>query len=206
MRFDGIEASRPPTPGARPLASSRPLSHPFGQGSEQAAHKLRARGFSYRRIAEELRVRYDMVSQWLSGLPPLSRGATPAPPVAAPPVPAPPIPAPAMPTEAWQEEAQGQSAASADAARIAMLEQRLSEAFAALQRLSDEARQREARLQAALAEERRVATLQIERLNADVAGLRTALAALALRPPGATLGAEAARPGSGQGFWQRQEH
>jgi predicted transcriptional regulator len=196
MRFDGIETSRPPNPGARPLASSRPLSHPFGQGSEQAAHKLRARGFSYRRIAEELRVRYDMVSQWLSGLPPISRGSQPAP----------PIPAPAMPTEARQEEAREQAAPSADAARIAILEQRLSNAFAALQRLSDEARQREARLQAALAEERRVATLQIERLNADVAGLRTALAALALRPPGATLGAEAARPGSGQGFWQRREH
>jgi predicted transcriptional regulator len=196
MRFDGIETSKPPSLGARPLDSSRALSHPSGQGGEQAAHKLRARGFSYRRIAEELRVRYDMVSQWLSGLPPTSRGPTP------------PAYAPArvMPAEARQEDAREQAAASADAARIAVLEQRLSEAFAALQRLSDEARQREARLQTALAEERRVATLQIERLNADVAGLRTALAALALRPPGAPLGAEAARPGSGQGFWQRREH
>ncbi|MFM2148634.1 MAG: hypothetical protein RLZZ187_940 [Pseudomonadota bacterium] len=196
MRFDGIETSKPPSLGARPLDSSRALSHPSGQGGEQAAHKLRARGFSYRRIAEELRVRYDMVSQWLSGLPPTSRGPTP------------PAYAPArvMPAEARQEEAREQAAASADAARIAVLEQRLSEAFAALQRLSDEARQREARLQTALAEERRVATLQIERLNADVAGLRTALAALALRPPGAPLGAEAARTGSGQGFWQRREH
>ena len=196
MRFDGIETSKPPTLGSRPLDSSRALSHPSGQGGEQAAHKLRARGFSYRRIAEELRVRYDMVSQWLSGLPPTARGSTP---------PA-PVPTRAVPAEARQEEAREQAAPSADGTRITLLEQRLAETFAALQRLSDEARQREARLQAALAEERRVATLQIERLNADVAGLRAALAALALRPPGATLGAEAAHPGSGQGFWQRREH
>lgn len=196
MRFDGIETSKPPTLGSRPIDSSRALSHPSGQGGEQAAHKLRARGFSYRRIAEELRVRYDMVSQWLSGLPPTARGSTP---------PA-PVPTPAVPAEARQEESREQAAPSADGARITLLEQRLSEAFATLQRLSDEARQREARLQAALAEERRVATLQIERLNADVAGLRTALAALALRSPGSALSAEAARPGSGQGFWQRREH
>jgi hypothetical protein len=108
--------------------------------------------------------------------------------------------------EARQEESREQAAPSADGVRIAFLERRLSEVFAGLQRLSDEARQREARLQTALVEERRVATLQIERLNADVAGLRAALAALALRPPGATLGAEAARPGAGRGFWQRREH
>lgn len=192
MRFDGIETSKPPTHGARPLGSSRALSRPPGEGGEEAAQKLRARGFSYRRIAEELRVRYDIVSQWLSGLPPTSRGPTPQA----------PVPARAVPAAARREQA----AASADGVRIAMLEQRLSEAFAALQRLSDEARQREARLQTALAEERRVATLQIERLNADVAGLRTALAALALRPPGAALGADGARSGSGRGFWQRREH
>ena len=195
MRFDGIETSKPSTLGSRNLDPSRALSRPSGQGGEQAAHRLRARGFSYRRIAEELRVRYDMVSQWLSGLPPTTRSSAP---------PA-PVPTRAVPTEARQEERCEQAAPSADGARITLLEQRLSEAFAALQRLSDEARQREARLQAALAEERRAATLQIERLNADVAGLRTALAALALRPPGVTLGAEAAHPGPGQRFWQRRE-
>jgi transcriptional regulator with XRE-family HTH domain len=196
MRFDGIETSKPPTLGTRPLDPLRARSCPPGQGGEQAAHKLRARGFSYRRIAEELRVRYDMVSQWLSGMPPSSRGSTP---------PA-PVPTPAVQAEARQEESREQAAPSADGVRIAFLERRLSEVFAGLQRLSDEARQREARLQTALVEERRVATLQIERLNTDVAGLRAALAALALRPPGATLGAEAARPGAGRGFWQRREH
>lgn len=196
MRFDGIETSKPPTPGARPIDAPRALPHPAGQAGEQAAHKLRARGFSYRRIAEELRVRYDMVSQWLSGLPPTPR--SPAPP--------PPAPAHGVPDAARQDQARDLAATSADAARIARLEQRLTEVFAALQRLSDEARQREARLQTALAEERRLATLQIERLNADITGLRTALAVLALHPPGAAPGAEVARPGSGQGFWQKREH
>lgn len=194
MRFDGIETSSPPTLGSRAFDAPRVAPHPSGQGSEQAAQKLRARGFSYRRIAEELRVRYDMVSQWLSGLPPTSRAPTGPAPVAA----------SMAPAEPRRHQELGQ--ASADGARIAVLEQRLSEAFAALQRLSDEARQREARLQAALAEERRVATLQIERLNTDVAGLRTALAVLSLRPPGAPPAAEGARPASGLGFWQRREH
>lgn len=206
MRFDGIETSKPPTFGSRPLDPSRALPHPSGQGGEQAAHKLRARGFSYRRIAEELRVRYDMVSQWLSGLPPTSRGPTP---------PA-PVPARVVPAEARQGQGREQAAASADAARIAVLEQRLSEAFVALQRLADEARQRETRLQAALAEERRVAAAQVERLNADITGLRTAVAVLSLRPPGPTtaaaqrgdapIAADGTRPPSGLGFWQRREH
>lgn len=194
MRFDGIETSTPPTLGSRAFDAPRVLPHPPGHAGEQAAQKLRARGFSYRRIAEELRVRYDMVSQWLSGLPPTSR----LPAVSA------PAAARSVPAEPYRD--QGLAQASADAARIAVLEERLSEAFVALQRLSDEARQREARLHAALAEERRVATLQIERLNTDVVGLRTALAVLSLGPPGAPPVANAAQPASRLGFWQRREH
>lgn len=201
MRFDGIETSTPPKLGSRSVDAPRALPHLPGQGGEQAAQKLRARGFSYRRIAEELRVRYDMVSQWLSGLPPTARTAATAA----------PLPPRAVPAEPQHEAARTQAAASADAARIAVLEQRLSEVFVALQRLSEEARQREGRLLAALAEERRVAAAQIERLNADITGLRTAVAVLSLRPPGTTSAAtpraaDVARPPSTQGFWQRREH
>lgn len=137
-----------------------------------------------------------MVSQWLSGLPSTPRAPTnPA-----------PVPSRIVPAEPRHDQGMAQAPASVDGARIAVLEQRLAEAFAALQRLSDEARQREARLQSALAEERRVAALQIERLNSDVAGLRTAVAALSLRPLGAPAAAEGARPAAGLGFWQRREH
>jgi hypothetical protein len=193
MMLDSIENSAPQTLSSRPLDAPRVLAQPPVQGGEQAAHKLRARGFSYRRIAEELRVRYDMVSQWLSGLPPASRAPAPS-------------PSSVPRSEPQREERREQAAASGDNSRIAVLEQRLAEAFAALQLLAHEARAREVRLQAALAEERRVTAFQVERLSSDIAGLRAALAAPARPPSGAPAAAEAARAASSQGFWQRREH
>jgi hypothetical protein len=192
MMLDSIETSAPQTL-TRPLDAPRPLAQPPTQGGEQAAHKLRARGFSYRRIAEELRVRYDMVSQWLSGLPPASRAPAP-------------LPSSVPRIEPQREGRREQAAAPGDDPRIAVLEQRLAEAFAALQLLAHEARARELRLQAALAEERRVTALQVERLSSDIAGLRAALVAPVRPPSGVPAAAEAARAASPQGFWQRRQH
>ena len=192
MMFDSIETSAQQTL-TRPLDAPRPLAQPPTQGGEQAAHKLRARGFSYRRIAEELRVRYDMVSQWLSGLPPASRAPAP-------------LPSSVPRTEPQREGRHEQAAAPGDDSRIAVLEQRLAEAFAALQLLAHEARARELRLQAALAEERRVTALQVERLSSDIARLRAALVAPVRPPSGVQPTAGTGRAASPQGFWQRRDH
>lgn len=44
------------------------LSHlPRGHDKQSLAEKLRGKGWSYRRIAETLQVKYGMVSRWLSG-------------------------------------------------------------------------------------------------------------------------------------------
>lgn len=103
---------------------------------EVAAHRLRARGFSYRRIAETLRIRYDVVSRWLYGEPP----APPATPLAPASQPAAPVP---RPSPAVAPAAVPAQAASLEA-RIAWLE-------SALVRFQDEALRREERLLAELA-------------------------------------------------------
>ncbi|TDG19602.1 hypothetical protein E2C05_27480, partial [Paracraurococcus ruber] len=59
---------------ARRVGAGRPHAD-----QRAAAQRLRERGFSYRRIAEVLRIRYDTVSRWLYGDAPAA-----APPVAAP--------------------------------------------------------------------------------------------------------------------------
>jgi hypothetical protein len=95
-----------------------------GTDKQAAAHRLRARGFSYRRIAETLRIRYDIVSRWMYGDPP-------------PPVAPPPLPVPAVARPAAAPAAVG-------------LEQRLAALEAALARFQLETAQREDRLLAEL--------------------------------------------------------
>jgi hypothetical protein len=97
-----------------------------GTDKQAAAHRLRALGFSYRRIAETLRIRYDIVSRWMYGEPPPSAVAAPIPTPA--PVAALPETAPVTPG----------------------LEQRLAALEAALSRFQAEAAQREERLLAEL--------------------------------------------------------
>lgn len=101
-----------------------------GTDKEAAAHRLRARGFSYRRIAETLRIRYDTVSRWLCGDPPTAAVAVslPQPSTMPPAVRA----APANPG----------------------LERRLAALETAMARYEAEAARREERLLAALAEVR----------------------------------------------------
>ena len=158
------------------------------EASERTAQKLRARGLSYRRIAELLSVRYDMVAQWLAGLPGThERPLEPSPAV--------------HPAIASQVENKP-TAFPSDASRISTLEHRLSEAFTSLQHLSDEGRRREARLLTTLTEERQSARLQIERLDAEVAALRAALVALSRTENGAPLSAESAASLPSRGFWR----
>jgi len=114
---------------ARREAQQAGIGRP-GADKEAAAHRLRARGFSYRRIAETLRIRYDTVSRWLCGdlptampiVPQATRAAT---------LPA----APAVPTNPG-------------------LERRLAALETAMIRYEAEAARREERLLAALAEVR----------------------------------------------------
>ncbi|MBC4016339.1 hypothetical protein [Siccirubricoccus deserti] len=96
-----------------------------GTDKQAAAHRLRARGFSYRRIAETLRIRYDIVSRWMYGDPPRPPAETP--PISAPLV-TQPVPLPGPPG----------------------LEQRLTALEATLSRFEAEAARREERLLAEL--------------------------------------------------------
>lgn len=113
---------------ARREAQQAGIGRP-GADKEAAAHRLRARGFSYRRIAETLRIRYDTVSRWLCGEPPSDPIVVARPFVPAAPVAHTPPRAPAL------------------EARLAALE-------AALARYQQDAVLREERLLAALAEVR----------------------------------------------------
>jgi len=101
-----------------------------GADKEAAAHRLRARGFSYRRIAETLRIRYDTVSRWLCGDPPT---ATPIAP--------PPLQAAVSPATRAMPASGG-------------LERRLAALEVTMARYEAEAARREERLLAALAEVR----------------------------------------------------
>jgi hypothetical protein len=183
MSFDRIDTVPPvadvgTADGRRPPAG--PLTGPAGAPAgarETAAHKLRARGFSYRRIAEILRERYDVVSRWLGGAPPAAPifhdpGHAPRIARAAAPVPAPtpgavPGPAPAP--------AGAVLAAVADAAaeaRARALEQRVADLMATLRQMAAENREREARLHKILEDERRAAAERETRFKEEVEGMR----------------------------------
>ncbi|MBK3778555.1 helix-turn-helix domain-containing protein, partial [Azospirillum brasilense] len=63
-----------PTEGIGPTSSlpTRPATPSEEPDRQRMAERLRAQGWSYRRIAEELQVSYILVSRWLGG-----DGATP---------------------------------------------------------------------------------------------------------------------------------
>ena len=78
-----------PTEGSGP-ASALP-THPARPSEEsdrqRLAERLRAQGWSYRRIAEELQVSYILVSRWLGGDGAMPSGPRQPPAAAAPPPP-----------------------------------------------------------------------------------------------------------------------
>jgi predicted transcriptional regulator len=188
MRLSGFDTSVSRDSGSQSQVNHL-VKHQHGlEASERTAQKLRAQGLSYRRIAELLSVRYDMVAQWLAGLPGTYERSM--------------EPSPAVHT-AIAPQAESQPAAFTSAAtRISALEHRLSEAFTLLQRLSDAGRRREERLLTTLTEERQSARLQIERLDAEVAALRATLEALSSTDNGAPLNAESAASPPSRGFWR----
>ena len=128
---------------------------------EAAAHRLRARGFSYRRIAETLRIRYDTVSRWLYGAhtaapPPRHQAQTPAATPAAANAPGRPAALRAAPAAAASDG----HGAGALSLRTAALEARIVGLEASLSRFQADAAARE------------------ERLLAELSGVRDALAAV----------------------------
>jgi hypothetical protein len=188
MRLSGFDTSVLRDSGSQSQVNHLVKRQHGLEASERTAHKLRAQGLSYRRIAELLSVRYDMVAQWLAGLPGTYERSL--------------EPSPAVHT-AIAPQAESQPAAfTSDATRMSALEHRLSKAFTLLQRLSDEGRRREERLLTTLTEERQSARLQIERLDAEVAALRATLEALSSTDNGAPLNAESTAFPPSRGFWR----
>lgn len=206
MGFDRIEqtvvADVPPGSSPAPVAAPRLLP---ADRKEQAAHRLRARGFSYRRIAEELQVRYDVISRWLSGVGEIGRRT-------------------ADPPRPWTPPRFDASAAPEDPgapvrellARCDGLERRASDLLATIRQVSAENREREDRLHRALEDERRAAAEREARLRAELEEVRGLVEALLARiaeaaPPGALAplaGAEGAEPVARSlwgrlGLWKR---
>jgi len=164
MAFDRIEqtvvAELPGRPaGARAVPAGTWVKP---DRKEEAAHKLRARGFSYRRIAEVLQVRYDVISRWLSGVgePAGRRTADPTRPWTPPrfdPVPA----------REDQRDAVREVLARCDA-----LETRASDLMATVRQISAENREREERLRRTLEDERRASAEREERLRGELDQVR----------------------------------
>lgn len=176
MSLDRIDTVPPVADVGGPEAR-RPSPGPAGPppgARETAAHKLRARGFSYRRIAEVLRERYDVVSRWLGGAP-----ATPVPhdPGHAPRMDRPP-PAPSpqrtavAPVAAPPAQPVPPPVDEAAEARARALEQRVADLMATLRQMAAENREREARLHKTLEDERRAATEREMRFRDEVDGIR----------------------------------
>ena len=146
---------------------------------EAEAHKLRARGFSYRRIAETLQVRYDQISRWLSGISESARAELRSEP-------------------RLSLRLVGGTAASASQpavapagapvspdflARYEAMEQRAADLLATLKQVAGENREREGRLYKMLEDERRAASEREARIKAELAELREMVErALASRP------------------------
>jgi hypothetical protein len=134
---------------------------------EAEAHKLRARGFSYRRIAETLQVRYDQISGWLSGISESARAELRSEPrlslrlVGR---------APAVSDSPGM--AAGAAASPDFLARYQALEQRTADLLATLKQVAAENREREARLYKMLEDERRAASERETRIKTELAELR----------------------------------
>lgn len=172
MGLDEIETTQCPIRSQAPLASSAPLQS-YGNRIEKAAHRMRGRGYSYRRISRELHVRYDLVTSWLSGgesepAATYSDGriepsfTAPRPPAAAPP--------PARPGPVASQAAEPEWRA-----RAAALEQRVKDLLASLVQLSAESRERETRLSQAAESDRAASKAREERYFNETELLRGAI-------------------------------
>jgi hypothetical protein len=201
MGLDEIETTQMSTRGQVPGAASRPVQG-YGSRVEHAAHRLRARGYSYRRISRELHVRYDLVTLWLSGegaaspavypdgrIEPSFVAARPAPPVAVSPARILPEPVPVAEMSDWRR-------------RAAALEQRVKDLLASLVQLSQESREREARLSQAAEDERIAAKAREERYFDEMRQLRGMIGDLEQRLGQAPGAAAEMRP-QRRFFWQR---
>ena len=151
---------------------------------EAEAHKLRARGFSYRRIAETLQVRYDQISRWLSGISESARAELRSESRLSLRLVARAAPSPEMAVSA---------AVSPDfLARYQALEQRTADLLATLKQVAAENREREGRLYKMLEDERRAAFEREARIKTELAELREmvekAMAARAAPPQRARSG------------------
>ncbi|MFD2264243.1 hypothetical protein ACFSM5_15175 [Lacibacterium aquatile] len=154
----------------RPADLPRPArSRWLGAAEKEAeAHKLRARGHSYRRIAEVLQVQYGLVSRWLSGLGESLADSAPAEPRrftrtsvlvrATPDVDAPPV---EIPTDFLT--------------RYQAMEQRVGDLLATLKQVASENRERENRLYKALEDERKAAEGREAALRAEITEIRELL-------------------------------
>jgi hypothetical protein len=158
-----ITYSEPPASGtSRDVRRERWLK----PGEKEAeAHKLRARGFSYRRIAETLQVRYDQISRWLSGISESARAELRS--------------EPRLSLRLVARAAPSGDAATASAAvspdflaRYQALEQRTADLLATLKQVATENREREARLYKMLEDERRAASEREARIKGELAELR----------------------------------
>jgi hypothetical protein len=188
ISHEGGEAQTPAGVAPRP-ARSRWLA---AADKEAEAHKLRAKGHSYRRIAEVLQVQYGLVSRWLSGLGertysaeepvrrPVARAAVLV--QATPDPEAPPVPVPADFLTRYQA-----------------MEQRVGDLLATLSKVALENRERENRLYKALEDERRAASDRESLLKTEIAEVRAMVELLAeerggLLPEDATAGSTPSRP------------
>jgi hypothetical protein len=207
MGLDEIETTEMPSRSQTAGIPSRPVQG-YGSRVEHAAHRLRARGYSYRRISRELSVRYDLVTLWLSGesevtpsvyldgrIEPSFAAPRPALPVAATARPQPdaaawPSAVPAADVSEWRRVA-------------AALEQRVKDLLASLVQLSQESREREARLSQAAEDDRAAARAREERYFDEMQSLRGAVSDLEQRLGQAPSALVAdARPVR-RFFWQR---
>jgi hypothetical protein len=133
---------------------------------EAEAHKLRARGFSYRRIAETLQVRYDQISRWLSGISESARAELRSEPRLS-------LRLVSRAAPSAESALAASAAASPDfLARYQALEQRAADLLATLKQVAGENREREARLYKMLEDERRAAGERETRIKSELAELR----------------------------------
>lgn len=173
MSFEGIDQTVVSHDAGSAAAKPSELPRPsrtrwLGPAEKEAeAHKLRARGHSYRRIAEVLQVQYNLVSRWLSGLgesaiadraEPRRFSRTTVLVRSSPDIEAPPVEIPAD-----------------FLARYQSMEQRVGDLLATLKQVAQENRERENRLYKALEDERRAAEARETVLRSEIAEVRELL-------------------------------
>jgi uncharacterized protein YjcR len=133
---------------------------------EAEAHKLRARGFSYRRISEILQVRYDHISRWLSGTGDSARSELRSEPRLS-------LRLVTGSVAPGGDLMAGSAGVPAEfLQRYKSLEQRTADLLATLKQVAGENREREARLYKMLEDERRAAAEREARIKSDMMELR----------------------------------